>query len=69
MTKRQHEILLTIDDYIKREGLAPTVREICYITGLKSTSTVHRHIKGLQKQGYIEVKQGSARSIRIIKNI
>lgn len=69
MTKRQHEILLIINDYIKREGLAPTVREICYITGLKSTSTAHRHIKGLQKQGYIEMKQGSARSIRVVKDI
>lgn len=69
MTKRQHEILLTINDYIQSEGMSPTVREICDMTGLKSTSTVHGYIKRLEKQGYIKIKQGSARSIRIVKDV
>lgn len=69
MTKRQHEILLTINDYIQSEGMPPTVREICDMTGLKSTSTVHGYIKRLEKQGYIKIKQGSARSIRIVKDV
>lgn len=69
MTKRQYEILLTINDYIQSEGMSPTVREICDMTGLKSTSTVHGYIKRLEKQGYIKIKQGSARSIRIVKDV
>lgn len=69
MTKRQQEILLTINDYIQSEGMSPTVREICDMTGLKSTSTVHGYIKRLEKQGYIKIKQGSARSIRIVKDV
>lgn len=69
MTKRQNEILLTINDYIQSEGMSPTVREICDMTGLKSTSTVHGYIKRLEKQGYIKIKQGSARSIRIVKDV
>jgi len=69
MTKRQHEILLTINDYIQSEGMSPTVREICDMTGLKSTSTVYGYIKRLEKQGYIKIKQGSARSIRIVKDV
>ncbi len=38
-------------DYIikcKREGIVPSVREICNATGLKSTSTVHLHLKNLE---------------------
>lgn len=67
MTQRQREILLIINNYIENEGISPTVREICDVSGLKSTATVHFHIKALQKEGYIKMKQGSARSIRIVK--
>lgn len=67
MTERQHEILLTINKYIEKEGISPTVREICDITGLKSTSTVHEHIKKLERQGYIHMIKGSPRSMRIVK--
>lgn len=67
MTEKQHEILLIIDEYIKKEGISPTVREICDIAGLKSSSTVHGYIKRLQKQGYIQMIKGSPRSMRVIK--
>ena len=43
-------------DYLKsraENGLPPTVREICQATGLKSTSSVHAHLKSLEKAGYI----------------
>ena len=32
-------------------GVPPTVREICAATGLRSTSTVHAHLKTLEKLG------------------
>lgn len=67
MTERQHEILVTINNYIEREGISPTVRELCDITGIKSTSTVHGYIKSLQTQGYISMIKGSPRSMRIVK--
>ena len=31
-----------------------TVRILCEMTGLKSTSTVHRHLKTLEKRGRIK---------------
>lgn len=67
MTKRQVEILNIIANYIKREGISPTVREICDITGLKSTSSVHKYIKGLEDEGYIHMIKGSPRSMRVLK--
>lgn len=40
---------------IKRtsDGIPPSIREICEATGLKSTSTVHFHLKALEDDGYI----------------
>ena len=43
-------------DYLRnraQSGLPPTVREICRATGLKSTSSVHAHLKTLEREGYI----------------
>ena len=46
-------------------GVPPTVREICAATGLRSTSTVHAHLKTLERLGYISRGAGQNRSIRI----
>lgn len=63
MSKSRQKIL----DYLNEaadEDRIPTVREICDATGLKSTSTVHAHLKVLEEMGYIEKTKGH-RSIRL----
>lgn len=45
-----------------KEGIPPTVREICEATGFKSTSTVHSHLKSLERLGYITRKAGLTRA-------
>ncbi len=67
LTKREKEILNIITDYIKENGYAPSVREMCEITGLKSTSTVHTYLKGLQEKGFIQRKENFPRALRVIK--
>ena len=57
LTKSQKKVY----DYLKsrvQEGLPPTVREICQATGLKSTSSVHAHLKTLEREGYISREAG-----------
>lgn len=64
LTKSQQKIY----DFLKSEaagGIPPTVREICAATGLSSTSTVHTHLKTLEKLGYISRSEGRNRSIHI----
>ena len=46
------------------QGKTPTIREICEATGLKSTSTVHGHLKSLEESGYLSLGKGH-RSIRL----
>ncbi len=64
LTKSQQKVF----DYLRQtapSGVPPTVREICTATGLRSTSTVHAHLKTLERLGYITREAGLNRSIRI----
>ena len=49
----QEKILAYIKKVVKDKGYPPSVREICEATGLHSTSTVHAHLKRLEKRGLI----------------
>lgn len=44
------------------EGRSPTIPEIAWAVGLKSTQTVYHHLKTLEKEGYVSRAPGRARS-------
>jgi len=55
-------------DFIKKklgEGISPSVREIMDEMGFKSTSTAHRYIASLVKEGVIEKTGNKNRSLRL----
>lgn len=54
-----------IVSYIKREGYPPAVRDICNGVGIKSTSTIHGHLKRLQESGKIDYTSGKRRAITV----
>ncbi len=55
--------------YLKQEtlkhGYPPSVREICAALDMKSTSTVHNHLKALERDGYIRRDPTKPRAIEI----
>ena len=51
-------ILKTITDYSTDYGHPPTIREICRLSGLSSTSTVHHHLQKMLDEGMIEKDNG-----------
>lgn len=53
--------------YIKEHGYAPTVREICEMTNLKSTSSVQSYLCKMFEEGELETdaKIGASREIRV----
>lgn len=57
----------SVTSYIEEHGYAPTVREICEMTNLKSTSSVQSYLCKMFEAGEIETdaKIGSSRAIRI----
>jgi SOS regulatory protein LexA len=68
MAHKLSESQKKVFDFLKSEaarGVPPTVREICRATGLRSTSTVHAHLKTLEKLGFITRNAGLNRAIRL----
>ena len=65
ITLRQTMVLAVIKQFQNEYGYFPTVREIAEMTGLKSTSTVQRHLDELVKKGFIERNPTCPRTIRV----
>lgn len=65
---RLNEVLSAINTYVKNYGYTPTVRELCKITGISSTSTVYSILGMLEYDGLIERDTGHSRGIRLVSN-
>jgi repressor LexA len=65
MTLKQQKIYDTIKEYIETYNEAPSIREICLIAGLNSPATVHKHLKNLERLGYIDIEPRVKKGIRI----
>ena len=66
ITKRQQVVLDGIVEYQKMYGFAPSIRELCKICNLSSTSTVAAHLKSLEGKGYIKRKEDVPRAIAVL---
>ena len=55
-----------IVEFIKNNGYASSVREICTGTDLSSTSSVYMHLLKLEDEGKIQVKRKSTRAIKLV---
>lgn len=51
--EKQKEVYNFLLEFTKSNGYPPSVREICSAVSLRSTSTVHGHLKRLEKKGLI----------------
>ena len=65
LTRRQQEIYDFILAFTNEHGYPPSVREIGTAVGLKSPSTVHFHMKGLEESGLIIKAEGKTRAISL----
>lgn len=66
MTKKQRELLNFISAFIKTNGYAPSYREVMKSLHYRSVSTVATHVENLISLGYLEKKDRSARSLRVV---
>lgn len=67
LKKREKEILEFMRHEIDERGYPPTVREICTVLNIKSTSTVHKDLASLQEKGYIKKGTAKPRAIGLLK--
>ncbi|MCL2694171.1 MAG: transcriptional repressor LexA [Oscillospiraceae bacterium] len=67
LTKPQRKVFEFLKSEVRRNGYPPAIREICVGLNLSSTSTVHSHLKTLEKKGYIRRSKAKFRSIEILE--
>lgn len=66
LKEREQRILDFMKKEIREKGYPPTVREICSALSIKSTSTVHKDLSSLQKQGYIKKDPAKPRALIVV---
>ncbi|MCE5241012.1 transcriptional repressor LexA [bacterium] len=64
LSPRRQQILDCIVSTTRDRGYPPTVREIGQAVGLTSSSSVHFHLRALEKTGYLERDGSLTRALR-----
>ncbi|PIU29039.1 MAG: repressor LexA [Candidatus Hydromicrobium americanum] len=67
LTQKQEEFFNVLANYIHREKIPPTNREILKMMGLKSPRSIAQYLNVLEEGGYIRRGKG-ARNIKILKS-
>lgn len=67
LTKKQHELLMFINQRLAATGVAPSFDEMKDALNLRSKSGIHRLISGLEERGFIRRLPHRARALEVIK--
>ena len=67
LTKKQHELLMFINQRLAATGVAPSFDEMKDALTLRSKSGIHRLISGLEERGFIRRLPHRARALEIVK--
>jgi len=68
LTERQKSILSFIENFVERNGYPPSVRDIARHFRITPRGVLN-HLRALEKKGYIDRKDGRARSIKVLKKL
>ena len=66
LKEREQRILDYMKEEIRTKGYPPTVREIGAALGIKSTSTTHKDIESLVRQGYLVKDPSKPRALMVV---
>ena len=67
LTRKQHELLMFIQQRLKDAGVPPSFDEMKDALDLKSKSGIHRLITALEERGFIRRLPNRARALEVIK--
>src|ERR1700680_453566 len=67
LTRKQHELLMFINQRLAATGVAPSFDEMKDALNLRSKSGIHRLISGLEERGFIRRLAHRARALEVIK--
>ncbi|QCO01221.1 transcriptional repressor LexA [Azospirillum argentinense] len=67
LTRKQHELLLFINERLGQGGVSPSFDEMKDALNLKSKSGIHRLITGLEERGFIRRLPHRARALEVLR--
>jgi repressor LexA len=67
LTRKQYELLIYIDSYLKRTGYSPSFEEMKEALKLKSKSGIHRLISALEERNYLGRRHHRARALEVLR--
>ncbi|MGE4014654.1 MAG: LexA family protein, partial [Alphaproteobacteria bacterium] len=67
LTRKQHELLVFINDHLGKSGVSPSFDEMKDALKLKSKSGIHRLITGLEERGFIRRLAHRARALEVVR--
>jgi repressor LexA len=67
LTRKQYELLIYIDSYLKRTGYSPSFEEMKGALKLKSKSGIHRLISALEERDYLGRRHHRARALEVLR--
>ncbi|WBQ08144.1 transcriptional repressor LexA [Kribbella sp. CA-293567] len=62
---RQQRILVAIRDWVGKHGYSPSTRQIGEAVGLRSSSTVSKHLTSLEEKGFLSRSESMSRPIDV----
>ena len=67
LTNKQRDLLILVNDRLRKDGVPPSFDEMKDALDLKSKSGIHRLITALEERGFIKRLANRARAIEILK--
>jgi repressor LexA len=67
LSERQKKILQVLESFQDKNGYPPSIREICDLADISSTSVVNYYLEQLQEMNYIERDTRVSRGIRLLQ--
>ena len=67
LTRKQYELLIYIDSYLKQTGYSPSFEEMKEALNLKSKSGIHRLISALEERNYLGRRHHRARALEVLR--
>jgi repressor LexA len=64
----RYEVLEAIREYVKTQGIPPTLAELAEMLNIASTSTIRHHLLNLESEGLVKRVKGVARGIIIVEH-
>lgn len=60
-----YDLLAVIEKFMLENNIPPSIRELCRLCGRKSSSTMHKEVSVLRKQGLVACTPHGVVSLRI----